>query len=281
VIKRADLSPAEFIFKEITLMRKAVSKDGTTIAYDLTGEGPAVILVGGALSQRSAPQAQSLAVSLAPHFAAIDYDRRGRGDSGDTAPYAMAREVEDLEALIDKVGGVAFVYGHSSGAVLALEAARKLGAKIKKLALYEPPFIGNGNGTRPAADHLARLKEMQMQDRRAEMLKYWMMEVVGMPAQALGPVKDSPMWEGLLSLAPTLVYDMTIMKEYSNPAERIKAIQTPTLALDGGASPAWAQEATQLLVDTLPNSKRQTLAGQTHSVDPAMLTPVLVDFFEA
>ncbi len=261
-------------------MKKVISKDGTPIAFDRTGKGPVLILVGGALTQRSAPQAGSLTALLAPRFTIIDYDRRGRGDSGDTAPYAMGREVEDLEALIDEAGGSAFVYGHSSGGTLALEAARSLGSKIKKLALYELPFMGPGNGAPGPAEHLAQLKEMQAAGRQADMLRYFMMQIVGMPAQAISPMKNSPMWQGLLSLAPTLVYDLTIMSEFPNPDERIKTVRIPTLVLDGGASPDWAANAAQTLVETLPNAQRRTLAGQTHAVAPEALAPVLVEFFE-
>jgi pimeloyl-ACP methyl ester carboxylesterase len=260
-------------------MKKVISKDGTGIAFDQSGKGPAVILIGGALTQRSDPQVTSLAALLTPNFTVIGYDRRGRGDSGDTAPYTVAREVEDLEALIDEAGGSAFVYGHSSGATLALAAARKPGAKIKKLVLYEPPFTGTENGGRAPAEHLAQLKELLAAGKRPEMLKYFMTQIAGMPTEALAPVKDSPMWQGLLSLAPTLVYDLTIMSDFSNPAERFSDIRTPTLALDGGASPAWAHEAAQMLVDILPNAKRRTLPGQTHAVDPAVLAPVLIEFF--
>ncbi len=260
-------------------MRKVVSKDGTAIAFDQSGKGPAVILVGGALTQRSAAQAGTLAALLAPHFTIIDYDRRGRGDSGDSAPYSVRREIEDLEALIDDAGGAAFVYGHSSGATLALATASRASAKIKKLALYEPPFMGSGNGVRSAADHLARLKELQAAGRQAEMLKYFMTEVAGMPAQGIAPMKDSPMWPGLLALAPTLVYDLTIMSDFSDPTKQFGGIRTPALALDGGASPEWAHNVAQMLVDVLPNAKRRTLAGQTHAVAPEALAPVLVEFF--
>jgi pimeloyl-ACP methyl ester carboxylesterase len=262
-------------------MEKAVSKDGTAIAFDRTGKGPAVILIGGALTQRAAPQAGSLAALLAPHFTVIDYDRRGRGDSGDKPPYAVKREVEDLEALIDAAGGSAFVYGHSSGATLALAAALSPGAKIKKLALYEPPFTSPGEGVRPPAEHLAQLKELMAAGQSPEMLKYFMTQIAGMPAQALAPMKDSPMWQGLLSLAPTLVYDLTIMSDFANPAEHFSDIRTPALALDGGDSPAWAHQAAQMVVDILPNAQRRTLAGQTHAVAPEALRPVLVDFFGA
>jgi pimeloyl-ACP methyl ester carboxylesterase len=262
-------------------MNKVISKDGTAIAYDRTGKGPVVIMVGGALSTRSAPQVNTLAELLKPYFTVIGYDRRGRGDSSDTAPYAVQREVEDIEALINASGGSASLYGHSSGAALALEAARRLGSKINKLALYEPPFMSPELGTRLYANHLEKLNEMRKADQRDKMLDYWMAEVTGTPAEYVAQMKNSPMWQELLPVAPTMVYDVTIMDEYANPAERIKGLRIPTLAMDGGASPAWAHEAAQLLVDTIPNAKRRTLEGQTHGADPEVLAPVLVEFFEA
>ena len=260
-------------------MNKVISKDGTAIAYDRTGKGPVVIMVGGALSTRSVPQVKTLAALLVPHFTVIGYDRRGHGDSGDSRQYTIGREVEDIEALINASGGKASLYGHSSGAALALEAAHRLDGKIQKLALYEPPFLGTGNSTRSYAEHLAKLKELLRANLREEMLNYWMTDVTGTPAAYVAQMKNSPMWEGLVSLTPTLVYDLTIMNEYSKPGERIDGLRIPMLAMDGGSSPAWAHEAAQLLVDQIPNAKRRTLEGQTHGADPEVLATVLVEFF--
>ncbi len=258
-------------------MNTVISKDCTSIAYDRTGKGPAVILVGGALTQRA--DLANLAALLAPRFTVISYDRRGRGDSGDTAPYAIEREVEDLEALIDEAGGIASVYGHSSGAALALEAACMLRAKIRKLALYEPPFNAGGSGAPSPMEHVAQLKQLLATGRQGDMLEYWMKNVTGMPAEVVASMKGSPMWQGLLPVTATLIYDETIMGKYEDPARRIKGITQPTLALDGGASPAWAARSSQLLVSTLPNVQRRTLAGQTHGVDPKILAPALIEFF--
>ena len=237
-----------------------------------------MILVCGAGMRRSFPPALQLAALLAPHFTVLNYDRRGRGESSDTAPYAVEREIEDLEAMIDEAGGSAFVYGHSSGATLALETARRPGGKIKKLALYEPPFM-IAESDRPTVDHLAQLKELLAAGRREDMVEYFMTKVTGMPAEAVAPMKALPMWRGLTAMAHTLVYDLTIMGDYSFPAKQMSGITTTTLAMDGGASPAWAANAAQSLAYTLPNAKRRTLAGQTHNVDPTALTPVLVEFF--
>ncbi len=261
-------------------MNKVISRDGTAIAYDQTGNGPAVILVGGALTQRSVPEVGSLADLLAPHFTAIGYDRRGRGDSGDTAPYAVRREVEDIEALIDQAGGYAYLYGHSSGGVLALEAARVLGDKVCKAAIYEPPFMAGGDDPQLYAMHLARMRELLRENRREDMLMYWLADVTGTPAQYYEPMKNTPMWYGLLAVVHTTVYDLAIMDEYAKPAERIRSLRLPVLVMDGGASPQWAARAAQLVADTIPNAQRRTLAGQTHGADPKLLAPILVEFFE-
>src|SRR5512136_3089047 len=146
-------------------MQKVTSKDGTPIAFGKTGHGPAIILVSGALGDRSA--AAPLTPLLSPHFTVLAYDRRGRGDSGDTAPYAVEREVEDIDALVTEAGGSAFVYGHSSGAVLALEAAAR-GLAITRLALYEPPFIVDNSHPPVSADYVARLNQLVAAGRRGD-----------------------------------------------------------------------------------------------------------------
>ena len=253
------------------------SNDGTLLAFDRSGDGPALILVGGALSDRSA--AAPLAALLAPHFTVFAYDRRGRGDSSDTAPYAVAREVEDLEAIIQEAGGAAFVFGHSSGAALALEAACELGAKIKKLAVYEPPYMVAAGDPKPPAGHLEQIKQLLAGGRPGDAVEYFMTTVVGVPAEAVTPMRRAPTWARLEALAHTLVYDETIMGDNSFPGQRLASVTTPVLALDGGASPAWAGHATQAIADTLPDARRRTLAGQTHGAAPEVIAPVLKAFF--
>src|SRR5258708_9846771 len=162
-------------------MKKVLSKDGTPIAFDQSGHGPAVILVTGAIARRS--EAASLAAHLSPDFTVFAYDRRGRGESGDTAAYAVEREVEDLDALITEAGGSAFVFGHSSGAVLALEAARLLPTKITKLAVYEPPFIIDDSRPPAPEDYVPHLNELVSSGRRGEVVEYFMTEAVGVPAE--------------------------------------------------------------------------------------------------
>src|SRR5438876_7181889 len=175
-------------------MNQVISKDGTAIAFDRSGKGPAVILVTGALTTRA--DWASLAASLSPHFSVFAYDRRGRGESGDTAPYAVEREVEDLDALINEAGGSAFVFGHSSGAVLALEAARLLPTKITKLAVYEPPFIIDDSHPPAPQDYAPHLMELVSSGRRGEAVEYFMTQV-GAPADMVAQMRQSPMWPGL------------------------------------------------------------------------------------
>ncbi len=259
-------------------MEKVRSQDGTSIAFDRLGKGRPIILVGGALSQRSSPRVAQFAALLAPHLTVYSYDRRGRGDSGDTAPYAVEREVEDIHALIQEAGGSAFVFGSSSGAALALEAAAH-GLAIDKLALWEPPFIVDDSRPQLPEDHLARITELISSGRRGAAVELFMIEAVGVPAEAVAPMRGAPTWPALEAVAHTLAYDLIIMGDSSLPAERAAAVTMPTLVMDGGASPAWIRAAARALTDVLPNAQRRTLEGQDHAADPAAVAAVLVTFF--
>ncbi len=256
-------------------MNEVTSKDGTTIAFDRLGAGPPVILVCGGSTDRMA-NAQ-LAQLLAPHLTVFNYDRRGRGDSGDAAPYAVEREVEDLDAMVTEAGGSASVYGTSSGAALALEAAAS-GLPIMKLALWEPPFILDERA-RPPADQVERYHEMLAEGRRGEAVEYFMSKVVGLPPEFVAGARAQPFWAGQEALAHTLPYDATIMGDYSVPTERAAAVKAPTLVIDGGASFPFMGEAAQALADALPDGQRRTLEGQSHDVDQAVIAAVLADFF--
>jgi pimeloyl-ACP methyl ester carboxylesterase len=259
------------------------SQDGTSIAFDRSGEGPVLVLVGGALSDRLG--AAPLAERLAPRFSVICYDRRGRGDSGDTAPYAVEREVEDIEALINEAGGTAFVHGHSSGAVLALEAANRLSDKITKLSLYEPPFIVDDSRPPPPQDYVQQVSTLVAADRRGDAVAYFMTEVVGMPGEAVREMRNAPTWAGLEALAHTLPYDIAVLGDNMAgnplPTERWAAARMLTLVMDGGASPPWIRHAAQALANVLANAQHRTLEGQTHDVAPAVLGPELERFFAA
>jgi pimeloyl-ACP methyl ester carboxylesterase len=255
------------------------SKDGTTIAFDRSGEGPAIILVGGSLSDRSA--AFPLATRLAPGFTTIAYDRRGRGDSGDTAPYAVDREVEDIEALILAVGGSALVFGHSSGAVLALEAARTFPDRIPKLALYEPPFFVDDSRPPLPEDYVTRLDELVSTGRRGDAVEFFMTTGPGVPAEAVAGMRREPFWPSMEAVAHTLVYDGTgdTMEGSSAALERWAPVAVPTLVMNGGASPDWQRNAVLALVDVLPDARHRILEGQDHGPDTGVLATTLEDFF--
>jgi pimeloyl-ACP methyl ester carboxylesterase len=256
-------------------LNRVTSSDGTTIAFDRSGEGPAVILVCGGSTDRSANA--PLAALLAEHFTVFNYDRRGRGDSGETAPYAVEREVEDLEALISEAGGSAFVYGTSSGAALALEAAAS-GLPITKLALWEPPFFLEGR-PRPPADTATTFTELVSEGRRGDAVEYFMAKGVGLPPEFVAYARTQPFWASQEALAHTLAYDATIMGDYSLPTGRAAAVTVPTLVIDGGASFGFMGESADALADALPDGRRRTLDGQEHNVAPEALAPVLEEFY--
>jgi len=261
---------------------KVFSKDGTAIAFDRIGNGSPVILIDGALCYRGMGQSGQLAELLAQHFTVFTYDRRGRGASGDTAPYAVEREVEDIAALLDEAGGVAFVWGTSSGAVLALEAANRLSG-IKKLALYEAPFIVDD--TRPTTeDGWDRISGAVAADRRSDAVKLFL-KLAGVPGfvRALMPLMI-PMWLKLKAVAHTLPYDGAILRDYQRgkplPADRWASVTIPALVMDGGKSPAWMRHANRSLASVLPNAQCRTLEGQTHMLKPKAHAPTLAEFFK-
>jgi pimeloyl-ACP methyl ester carboxylesterase len=260
-------------------MKTVRSSDGTTIAYDQWGEGPPLIFVGGALNDRSS--GAGLARLLAPRFTVLSYDRRGRGGSGDTAPYAAQREVEDLAALIAAAGGPAVVYGLSSGGVLALEAAAQ-GLPIAKLAVYEVPFAGDESRQQRAREYHAKLTELLAADRRGDAVELFM-TMVGMPAEMIGQARRSPMWPALEALGPSLGHDSAVMGDGTRgaapPTERLAGVTVPTLVMDGSASPPWMREMARRVAGALPDARHRSLEGQTHDVGPAVLAPVLEEFF--
>ena len=258
------------------------SQDGTTIAFDTRGAGPPLILVDGGFGHRAFGPNGALAPLLAHHFTVVTYDRRGRGDSGDTPPYVVQREVDDIQALVTEVGGSAFVYGISSGGALALEAARHLPA-ITKLALYELPFVVDDSRRPIPPDFTARLSALIASGRRGTAVTYFMRKGVGVPALVVALMHVTPAWSKLTALAHTIPYDAAILGDTGAgkplPARRWASVTAPTLVVDGGKSPTWTRHAMRALADTLPNATYRTLPGQTHLVKPAALAPVLVEFF--
>jgi pimeloyl-ACP methyl ester carboxylesterase len=261
-------------------MNQVTSKDGTVIAFDRSGKGPAVILVGGAFQYRAIdPPTAQLAERLASHFTVYHYDRRGRGDSGDTQPYAKEREIEDLGAVIAEAGGSASVFAMSSGGALALDAAAN-GLKITRLALYEPPFNSGDENARQASENYTRqLTALLTEGRRGDAVAFTM-TTWGAPAEAIAGMRQTPIWSLFESVAPTLAYDNVIMGDGSVPVERLASITVPTLVIDGGASPAFMHNAAQAVAQALPNAKHRTLEGQTHDVAPEILAPMLEEFFK-
>lgn len=259
-------------------MNTVTSKDGTTIAYDKSGQGPAVILVsGGSVDHTSNIP---LAAQLEQAFTVYNYHRRGRGNSGDTQPYAVEREVEDIEAVADAAGGSAYLYGSSSGAALALEAARLLPNKITKLAMWEPPFILDAK-MRPPANTAEVYRKLVSEGKRSDAAEYFMAKVVGLPPEFVAHAKSQPWWAAQEALAHTLAYDATIMGDYSLPSERIAEVKTPTIVIDGSASMPFMHEAADAIVNLLAKGQRRTLEGQQHNVDATVLAPALVEFFNA
>ena len=261
-------------------MEEVRSKDGTTVAFDRLGDGPAVIVVGGATCDRA--MTRPLAEQLAQHFTSINYDRRGRGDSGDTAPYAVEREIEDLAALIAEVGGTAFVYGHSSGAGLALHAAAH-GLPISKLVLHEPPYVPDDEEEqRTSREYAEKLKAILAEGRRGDAVELFM-TTVGTPQEMVDRMRSEPWWAGMEAIAPTLAYDSEVMGDSSRggtvPVDLVGRVTLPTLVLVGGASPAWMIEIAGQIADALPNGQHRVLEGQEHVVPPELLAPVLVEFF--
>lgn len=269
-------------------MKTVTSKDGTTIAFDQSGQGSVVILIGGALQSRAFDQGLApLADRLSQHFTVIYYDRRGRGDSTDAQPNAfereamLAREIDDLEAVIDASGGSAFVYGISSGGALALEAAAKLGHKIRKLAIYEVPYNDDETAQQGWRQYLKELRELLAADRKGDAVGLFM-RYVGAPADQVEAMRQHPMWPLWEGVAPSLAYDhIGAMGENSTiPTQRAARVAVPTLILTGSASFPFMQGTAKALVETIPNAQHHTLEGQTHEVAPEALAPVLIEFFK-
>jgi len=265
-------------------MPKVISKDGTTIAYEKQGTGPAVIVVEGALGYRSLGFNLRLSELLAPHFTVYAYDRRGRGESSNEIPFAVEREVEDIDALIQEAGGKAFVFGTSSGACLALEAAIKLGDKVKKLAMYEPPYNGEESSRPEWAEYQQKLSELLANDRRGDAVALFM-RFVGTPAEMIDGMRQAPVWPMLEAVAPTLEYDAAeIGENRSVPVERAAKVTVPVLVMDGGANLTmmpFMHAAATALAEAMPHAQHRTLEGQRHDVDLEVLAPVLEEFFNS
>jgi pimeloyl-ACP methyl ester carboxylesterase len=263
-------------------MNKAVervtSADGTPIAFDRLGDGPPVVLVGAALQDRA--MYRPLVGQLARRFTVFNYDRRGRGDSGDTTPYAIEREIEDIEALMDEAGGTASVYGHSSGAGLVLHAAAS-GLPVARIALHEPPYTPEDEEQKRASREDAEtIVALLAEGRRGDAVAH-ILGGIGLPQEAIdGMVQD----ERVVAMAHTLAYDSEIMGDISRggtiPEDVARAVTVPALVLCGGASPAWMIDAGKRAADAMPEGYHRILEGQEHFAPPEVLAPVLTEFFE-
>lgn len=249
-------------------MDTVISKDGTPIAYERVGLGLALVFVMGAFNDHST--GEPLARSLSLNFNVYNYDRRGRGESGDTLPYAIEREIEDLDAVIARAGGSAAVFGYSSGAILALRAAA-YGLPITRLALYEPPPPGDRAG-----EIASRLAELIAAGRRGDAVELFQTDAVGIPAEVVTQMRSSPFRPALEAMAHTLVYEMTILEPLSPGLA--DSVRIPTLVIDGENSPDFLRQANQSLAAALPAGRSLTLPDQTHDLVPEALAPVLEEF---
>jgi alpha-beta hydrolase superfamily lysophospholipase len=249
------------------------SADGTPIAFDRLGAGDPVIVIGGAFNTRSSPY--PLVTLLAEELTVYTFDRRGKGDSPESGPYAVEREIEDLAALVAEAGGAAGVYGHSSGAILALEAAAA-GVHITRLAVYEPPYTGDPEHPAPA-DDLGLQAALDAGDPAAAAAIF--LRITGMDDAAVGYITSAPFWPALVHLAPTLPHELALTGDGLPPRERLAAITVPTLALAGGRSPAWADRAALAVASSVADGRVLTVTGQDHDVDQTVVAPLLADFF--
>lgn len=264
-------------------MYTVTSRDGTTIAYDRMGDGPPLILVGGAFEQRAAnfETARLAALPLlTEQFTLYHYDRRGRGDSTDTLPYTLEREIEDIAALIDEAGEPAFLFGISSGAALALEAALSLGDRIRKVVLYEPPYTVDEDGRQRWQRYRLELDKMLEDDLRDDAVAHFMM-LVGATPEDVDEARRYPVWPMFASIAPTLAYDAAAIGDGPVPVKRAARLTVPALVVTGSETFPFMQVSADTLASALPHGRRLTLEGQTHEVAAEALAPVLVDFFNS
>ena len=253
-------------------MEQVRSADGTNIAVDRTGHGPALVLILGAFCDRST--SKPLAELLTSSYTVFEYDRRGRGDSGDTLPYSTAREIEDLEAVVAATGSSPFVYGHSSGGALALEAAAH-GIDFRKIAVYEPPYSGDDA---PGPEFAAGLDELAASGRQDEAAERFL-TLVGAPPEAIGYMKTDPDWPRMARLTHTLSRDLGLGNGGSVPVERLSRVRAETLAMAGGASYEWARAGTRTIAKAVPHAKALVVEGQQHAPAHEVLAPILLDFF--
>jgi pimeloyl-ACP methyl ester carboxylesterase len=250
------------------------SQDGTTIAFDRLGHGPAVVLITGGPNDRASNA--PLAEQLADRFTVLNYDRRGRGESNDAPDWTPDREYEDLAAVIAEAGGSAALIGNSGTGNIALEAAAR-GLPVTRLALWEPPYILEGTRPPVPADWGRRIDELVAAGRPGDALQYWMVDIIGVPAEFIEPIRNEPFWLAMEPHARMLSRDADLLRDFSLPAERYESITAPVLLLTGGSIP-WLRQGLQALVETLPNAELRTLPDQQHDITPEVLAAAVGDF---
>jgi pimeloyl-ACP methyl ester carboxylesterase len=256
------------------------SRDGTTIAYDKVGGGPALILVDGALTVHSAGGKSELARLLAPDFTVYGYDRRGRGRSNDTLPYAVDREIDDIEALIDRAGGSAFLYGHSSGGTLVMQTAVRLGGRVSRIAIYEAPHNDDPGAQQAWGEYLTELRDLLADGRRGDAVELFL-RFVGTPDEQVAGMRTAPFWPSMEAIAPTLAYDHAaiIGERWSAPTDLAARVSVPALVMAGDASLPFMPHTAQVLSEAMTHGELRFLTGEPHNVHPAVLAPVLTEFF--
>jgi pimeloyl-ACP methyl ester carboxylesterase len=259
-------------------MNTFTSRDGTTIAYDVRGTGPAVILIDGAWCGRNMGPMPKLAPLLAPHFTVYNYDRRSRGDSGVSTDYSTDREYEDLAALIDIAGGSASLYGTSSGAAIALFAAAR-GLPVDRLAIFEPPFTDVPGGRPMPRGYQAEVERLAAENRRPELARFFMVKMIGMPAIMMPMMRLNPHWKAMMQNALSLPHDTAVMEGYGFPTEAARSIRVPTMVMSGDKTFKQLKEPVRLARETIPGARFTSLPGQSHDAAAELVAPVLIDFF--
>ena len=258
-------------------MNTVVSKDGTTIAYDRRGNGPALVLVDGALCSRAQGPMPDVAEALADRFTVYNYDRRGRGDSGDAGDYAVEREIEDLAAVIEAAGGSAYVYGSSSGAALSLRAAAA-GVPIEKLIAFEPPYVVDDSRKQIPRNWVADMQALEPGDA----IKYFFTKGIGLPGIFVTMMKLMPAWKPMKAIAHTLPYDAQVLGKncFGEPmdTEQWAPIEQPVLVVNGGKSPGWMKSSTRALAAAVPGAGHTEVPGQNHMIKAGAIAPVIADF---
>ncbi len=252
------------------------SADGTTIGYERSGAGPAVVLVDGAMCHRAGGPMRPLARLLSSDFTVYAYDRRGRGDSGDTLPYAVDREIEDLRAVVDAAGGHAHLYGMSSGGGLILRAVAA-GVPADRIALYEPPYVAGSTPLLATGEYRRELDAALAAGDRSRAVELFL-TLVGVPAPVIAGMRQGPGWPAMTAMAHALAYDDRVMGDSQVPHALAATVTVPALVVDGESSPQWLRDAAKTTAAALPDGRYESLPEQTHDVSPEALAPVLTRF---